>query len=162
MGKFDTTKTVCFSGHRDIDVSDKLFSDLYFALKFQIESGKDTFLTGMAKGFDLICGYAVLKLKKEYPHIKLVAVVPCDNQTRGFSPTELISYKKILKEAHEVVQTGKRYSAFSMKKRNEYMVANSSVLICYLKKDRSGTKNTVTSATKKGLAVFNIAEWASE
>ncbi len=157
MIEINSEKTISFSGHRNLLLTDYLYDTLYSLIESYINSGYNTFLLGMAKGFDLVCGLCLLKLQENYIHIKIIPVIPCDNQTEDFSCTEIISYKKIMTSAYDIVQTGKRRTAYSMRKRNRYLIDNSSLLICYLNYNKSGTYYTCNYAYQKGLEVINIA-----
>ncbi|MFI3166734.1 MAG: SLOG family protein [Bacillota bacterium] len=158
MIEFNIEKTMSFSGHRNIQLSDNLYQNLNNLILQYVKDGYDTFLLGMAKGFDLICGLCILKLREVYTHIKIIPVVPCDNQTESFSVSEMISYKKIMESAYEIIQTGKSQTAYSMRKRNRFLVDNSSILICFLTYNKSGTYYTCNYAYKKGVQVINIAD----
>lgn len=152
-------KTISFSGHRNIQLTDNLYKQLYDIIEEYVINGFDTFLLGMAKGFDLICGLCVLKLQEKYTDIKIFPVVPCDNQTEGFTYTEIIAYKKILNAAHDIIQTGKSRTSHSMHVRNRFLIDNSSVLICFLNYKKSGTYYTCNYGSKKGLKIINIADF---
>ena len=72
-------KTCCFTGHREIDEKDysklkKRTRDLIVSL---IEKGVVFFGAGGARGFDTLAAESVLELKKDYPQIKLILVLPC-------------------------------------------------------------------------------------
>ena len=46
-------------------------------------------------GFDTIAAFAVLKLKERYPDIRLILVLPCFSQTRGWSQEDIEIYDDI-------------------------------------------------------------------
>ena len=50
-----------------------------------IDNGVNTFLTGMALGADIWGAELVLRFKKKYPDIKLIAVLPCETQADRWS-----------------------------------------------------------------------------
>ena len=83
----DEKKTVCFTGHRQINKS-KL-KNLPMEIEKSISIGYDTFLSGGAIGFDQFAASHILRLKKKYPYIRLIFVLPCDkiimSQKWGFS-----------------------------------------------------------------------------
>ena len=54
-------------------------------------------------GFDTIAAFAVLKLKERYPDIRLVLVLPCFSQTRGWSREDIEIYDDIKQKADKVV-----------------------------------------------------------
>ena len=45
----------------------------------------------------------VLQLKMEFPHIKLIVVLPCRDQTRGWRGEDLRHYERVLSQADKVV-----------------------------------------------------------
>ena len=58
-----------------------------------IESGYRFFGSGGARGFDTVAAMAVLEFKKVHPDIKLILVLPCREQTRGWSETDVQKHK---------------------------------------------------------------------
>ena len=103
-------------------------------------------------GFDTIAAFAVLKLKERYPDIRLILVLPCFSQTRGWSQEDIEIYDDIKQKADKVVYTSQEY------KRNRHLVDNSSACISYLTENKGGTFYTVNYAKSKGVEVINIAE----
>lgn len=120
-----------------------------------IDAGYDTFLIGMALGFDTLCFNILEELRKE-KKIKIIACVPCKNQDYKFNITQEKEYRRMLSQADDAVYIEEEYSSKCMQKRNEYMVDNSSCLIAYLKRNFGGTANTVKYAEKKGVYIINI------
>ena len=123
-----------------------------------IEQGYRYFGAGGALGFDTLAAQTVLKLKSEYPEIKLILVLPCENQTRGWGRTNLEEYERIKALADKVVYTSKDYYSGCMHKRNRHLVDNSSLCICYLTEQSGGTAYTVNYARSQGLKIINVAE----
>lgn len=78
--------TCCFTGHRRIPLSKRkaVVQRLKTELSALINNGYQFFMAGGALGFDTIAAQTVLDLKEKYPHIKLILVLPCPNQTRGW------------------------------------------------------------------------------
>ena len=135
-------KTCVFTGHRDLgaDFSKK-------ALKKQIETlikeGVDTFLNGMAIGFDLLAAECVLGFAKKYTQVKLIACVPCYGQEKYFSETDKKRYVKILKKSHDTVILSDHYFKGCMQQRDKYMVERADVMIAYCTKTTGGAAYTV-------------------
>ena len=148
-------KTLAFTGHRDLP---KNFDKTALEKKIEeyILSGKDTFLVGMAVGFDTVCFQTVEKLKKIYKSVKIIACVPCENQQKNFSIFQKSEYARMLKQADKVILVSKEYTPYCMQKRNMFMVDNCSVLIAYLIKSTGGTANTVNYAIKQGVKIEMI------
>lgn len=108
--------------------------------------------------FDTIAAFAVLKLKERYPDIRLILVLPCFSQTRGWSQEDIEIYDDIKQKADKVVYTSQEYTRGCMHKRNRHLVDNSSACISYLTENKGGTFYTVNYAKSKGVEVINIAE----
>ena len=83
MIEFIKEKTLAVTGHRkiqadlDLEKLEKVFLD-------QIENGIDTFLVGMAIGFDILC-FQVLEKIRLTKNIKIIACIPCADQSKKFS-----------------------------------------------------------------------------
>lgn len=125
-----------------------------------IASIKDGYLyfgAGGALGFDTLAAQTVLNLKKDYPQIKLILVLPCKTQARGWKQEDIEEYNRIMKAADKVVYTSQDYYSGCMHKRNRHLVDNSSLCICYLNSNTGGTAYTVDYAKSVGCRVSNIA-----
>ena len=153
-------KTVCFTGHRTIPMLKKwkIEKKLKDTLETLIEEGYCYFGAGGALGFDTIAAQTVLNLKKKHPEIKLILVLPCKNQTRGWDEKDISAYESIIEQADKVVYTQEHYDRGCMFKRNRHLVDNSSVCVAYLSEEKGGTAYTVNYANQKGVKVINIAE----
>lgn len=153
-------QTCCFTGHRIIPsgMEQKLFRVTEKIVENAIKSGYRYFGVGGALGFDTIASLVVLKLRESYPSIKLILVLPCLNQTRGWSTEDIEIYENIKKQADKVVYTSKEYTRGCMHKRNRHLVNNSSLCICYLTEEKGGTYYTVKYAQENQLAVVNVVE----
>jgi len=152
-------RTACFTGHRTIPLLQrrKIEKKTEEALIEAIEQGYRFFGAGGALGFDTIAAQTVLRLKKNYPQIKLILVLPCLSQTRGWRPEDIAEYERIKASADKVVYTSREYTRDCMFKRNRHLVDNSSLCIAYLTENYGGTAYTVGYARSKGLIIRNIA-----
>lgn len=153
-------RTACFTGHRTIPFLQKrkIKKRTKQILIEAIEQAYRYFGAGGALGFDTLAAQTVLELKSEYPEIKLILVLPCENQTRGWERTDLEEYERIKADADKVVYTSKDYYSGCMHKRNRHLVDNSSLCICYLTEQSGGTAYTVNYARSQGLKIINVAE----
>ena len=153
-------KTCCFTGHRNIPLLKRkaVVRNLKNELTTLIDKGYQYFGAGGALGFDTIAAQTVLELKEQFPHIKLILVLPCETQTRGWKEKDIAIYEEIKRQADKVVYTSKEYTRGCMHKRNRHLVDNSSICIAYLTEQSGGTAYTVDYARKNGLTVINIAE----
>ncbi|MGN1104636.1 MAG: SLOG family protein [Candidatus Coproplasma sp.] len=135
-----------FTGHRKIK-GDLDINDLDITIKKLIDGGVTTFYNGMARGFDLLAAQCVLKFKREYPQIKLVACVPCPEQDKYFSLEEKRIYHSVIEKCDEVKLISKKYHSGCMYERNRFMVDNCAHLIAYYRGEEGGTEYTLNYAS---------------
>lgn len=103
------------TGHRPKDLpgscykrTDSYFNNLmnvaYVMLKHLIvEKEVDTVYLGGAQGWDTITFFAALKLKEEYPHLRLVLAIPFEEQVLGWLPKSVAEeFRKLDKEIMSV------------------------------------------------------------
>ena len=83
--------TCCFTGHRQIspEIMPTLATELESVLLRLIGDGFRFFCAGGALGFDTLAAETVLHLKMQYPQIRLILVLPCHEQTRGWKPEDV-------------------------------------------------------------------------
>ncbi len=123
-----------------------------------IEDGYLYFGAGGALGFDTLAAQTVLELKTIYPQIKLILVLPCLSQTKGWSARDVEIYEDIKQKADKVVYTSQEYTKGCMHKRNRHLVDNSNTCICYLTEKSGGTAYTVDYARNNNLSIINLGE----
>ena len=111
MKKHEKNIACCFTGHRKIpqrksgQIQERLRNEIVTA----IQNGYTFFYAGGAIGFDTMAAQAVLELKTQYPHIKLILVLPCVNQTDGWEQSDIDEYERIRDLADEVIYTSEEY-----------------------------------------------------
>jgi len=150
-------KTLAVTGHRMLSANfnkDKLKSVLE---KF-IERDFDTFLIGMALGFDTVCFQTLEKLKEKYPSIKIIACIPCLCQACKFNKAQKEEYDRMLSVADEKIILSTEYTPACMMKRNKFMVDNACALLAYLIRDYGGTANTVKYAEKMNIPIVYLKD----
>ena len=101
-------KTVCFTGHRvqklpwGSNESDercvKMKETLRKELEKAIMDGYNTFLCGMALGFDIICAEEVISFKKTNEDIKIYGALPCPDQQKKWHLRDRLRYQTLLKK----------------------------------------------------------------
>ena len=160
-------KTICFSGHRaeklpkNKEKFNNLIQDLSMEIDKAISEGYDTFIFGACYGFDLICAEQVLLRKQiiQYANpinIKLIAVVPFEEQAAKWGFQDRYKYFNILSKCDDVIILNKHFRTGCYHERNRYMVDNSSRLICYYDGSGGGTRYTVEYAKKRSIHIINI------
>ncbi len=152
-------KTCCFTGHRSMSGEEKLkvAVRLREIIAVQIKAGVVFYGAGGARGFDALAALTVLDMKKEYPQLRLILVLPCEDQTRGWRSEDIAVYEDIKRRSDKVVYVSREYTPDCMHRRNRHLVNHSGTCICYLTRSTGGTAYTVDYARKKGLHVINIA-----
>ena len=102
------TQTCCFTGHRLIsaDLYPKIQKRLEEGIINLISQGVKYFGSGGALGFDTLAALTVLSLKKQYPQIKLIMVLPCREQSKGWSEKDIATCTRILENADKGLYIG--------------------------------------------------------
>lgn len=152
--------TCCFTGHRALPPEERgaIAYQLEQTVIMLIQAGIRFFGAGGARGFDTLAAQTILKLRRKYPHIKLILVLPCLSQTQGWRDEDIKVYESIKTAADKVTYTSEKYTQGCMHKRNRHLVDHSSICVCYLTEDRGGTAYMVNYAKKQGLKVINLAD----
>ena len=150
----DKEKSCSFSGHRILP-RDFNVSEIEKAVYNAINDGFSTFLVGMAIGFDSVCFNVLEKIRRE-KEIKIVACVPCRDQSEYFNKKQKAEYERMIGSSDQTIYLAENYYDGCMQKRNEFMVDNSKRLICYLKSPYGGTYSTVKYAVENGLEIIDL------
>lgn len=73
----EKSKTVCFTGHSVLyEKREEIESKVEAAVRECIGNGYEVFIAGGAIGFDTLAAETVIKLRNEFPHIRLVLALP--------------------------------------------------------------------------------------
>lgn len=158
----------CFTGYRPAKFPFALSKNNPDYVKFEnsivqgiiklADEGCTEFYTGMAMGFDIIAAEMVMLLKKieKFSHIRLVCVLPFENQGDSFNDYWKKKYYDILKEADEKIILNKSYHTGCYQVRNKYMVDNCDYVFTWYDGQSGGTRNTIDYAIKIGRKVLNV------
>lgn len=159
----------CFAGQRPDKLLDsyyetrdnciKLKMRLAVAIEEMRGKGVTTFMPGMDMGTDIWCAEIVLDLKRAYPDevIRLVAVLPHENQAARWTEKYRERYFDILARCDEVVTLQAHFSKDCMFKRSHYMVNSSAHLIAVNGGKRGETRHTLAYASRKGLDIVTVS-----
>lgn len=152
----------CFiTGHREIEGDEAKLKRRVKTFLFGLATmGITSFYAGGARGFDMLAEECLLELKRErkhtFPDLRLILVLPCKDQAKGWSQTDSERYERIKKEADEVVCLSDTYYKGCMHVRNRYLVDHADCGLCYVRKDEGGTVFTVAYAEKQGKKLFRL------
>ncbi len=152
---------VCFTGHRPekLNMSERKIKKLLRpVIAKSIEEGYTTYITGMARGFDLLAADIVLEAKKRRSDIHLICALPIENFEKIWSPAEQRHYRAILSKADYIKVVSEHYSRSCFQVRNMYMVDRAARVICAYNGSAGGTLNTINYAKRNHVEVINILE----
>ena len=140
-------KTCCFFGHREVthNIRPKLTAIIE---KLIAEEGVTEFYVGNQGQFDSMV-YSVLKeLKAKYPQIRYTVVL-------AYMPDEhikeLYGEDTLYPDGLETVP-----KRFAISKRNDWMIQQSGIAVCYVYKITGGAAKFREKCVKKGLRVTQI------
>ena len=145
---------VAFSGHRNYDGSGagalrETVASLYAA-------GAREFRVGMAEGFDLAAGEAVMELMRCHGDVRLEAYVPWPLFFTGFKRENELRYFKILAAASVVRYVGAVYTDNIFLKRNDMLIDGVDCLVAWWHGRPSGTGYTVRQAKRQNIEIINL------
>ena len=158
----------CFTGHRPekliiserdiLVVENKIKKMLIPVIEKSIADGYKTFITGMARGFDMWAADIVLEEKINNPDIHLICALPIDNFEARWVIEEQEHYRDILSRADFIKTVSGYYYTGCFQARNEFMVNHSARVIAAFNGARGGTENTINYAKRNGVEVINILD----
>lgn len=138
-------KACCITGHREIPcekletVTEKLEEEIERA----IADGFTRFVTGMAKGVDLLFAELVIRQKERHPNLFLEAAIPYRNRLKTTDPL----FGKCFAACNGIHIQQEEYSKSCFMNRNRYMVSVCSRIIAvYDDRDKGGTLFTMRYA----------------
>jgi len=141
---------VTFCGHHAGYNEEEVSAWLNILLPMLIEGGADTFYLGGYGRFDELAASAVWRQKARYPGIQSVLIVPYPN--RKHDPA--LYDNSIYPQMKNVTPSS------AIPKRNNWMVANSDVVISGVVFKRGGAATTLSAAKrmKKVILQYPVAE----
>jgi len=152
-------ETACFTGHREMKMATgEVKRRLSELLDILISRGVLFYGCGGAWGFDFLAAEMVIEKKKTNPAVKLILVLPCKDQDKGWRPEQQATYAYIKTQADKTVYTAEKYFRGCMHKRNRHLVDNSKFCISLLEKHQGGTYYTFQYAMDKGLTIYNLSD----
>ena len=104
--------TCCFTGHREIPPEKRaeIAGRLEQVIVNLYQRGVRFYGAGGARGFDCLAAQTVLRLRESCPDMKLILVLPCLTQTRGWPAADVAEYERIKGLADKVVYTSQAYT----------------------------------------------------
>ena len=159
-------KTVFFSGHRperfpkyEPEEFKALIARLRTSISEAIDIGYSHFICGMASGWDIMSGEAVLYVRKNSKlHITLELAIPFQGHPdrRKLTSKDKSRYDYLLKEADTVTFYNESYYKGVFNDRDIYMADSSTLLICFWDGGPGGTSRAVKYALEQKLKIINL------
>lgn len=153
-------KSCCFTGHRHIPPAElaPLTAQLDAALTEAYAAGYRAFYAGGAMGFDNLAAERTLLFRKMHPDVKLYLLLPCRDQTNGWSMEEAARLYDLRAQSDGYRYVSDTYSSTVMQERNMALVASAELCIAYLRRYVSGAGQTFRAAARAGLTLVNLAD----
>ena len=170
LSDIDPSRAAAFSGYRKekikltekdtsyTSVRERIVRRTASAVLLLRDQGYNTFLGGMATGFDLWAGLAVLSLKKQLSDLRLIAVVPYRGQANGFPYEFKELHSAVLAAADRRVCLHDTCTRSCFHERNRAMLDHASALVCYFDGQSGGTAYTVDLARKRDMTILNLCD----
>lgn len=153
-------KKLPFNGNREKQGIKYLTSSLQLYIEQAVRCGFNTFISGMADGIDMICAEIVFNLiSRKEMKLNLVCAVPFKGHEQAITnPIDKYIYSMITQKS-SVIYVNDKKSRDSYKRRNQFMVDNSSLLIgAFNESDkRSGSMQTFNMAKRANLDIKMIS-----
>ncbi len=151
----------CFTGHRPEKLSipeKQLALLLEDEIRRAIGGGFTTYITGMAKGVDIVAGEIVLRLRERDDRLKLICALPYPDFGLHWSGGWTERFRRLLAAADLTRCVCRGFSNAAYQVRNEWMVDHSGLVIAVFSGEAGGTRNTLEYAAKRNVPCRVIRE----
>ncbi len=149
---------IAVTGHREFDPL-RLTQPLVDSIVeiSQRYDGVTTFWCGMAVGFDIAAGEAVLEARRRGANVRLCCVVPFVGHDKYLNEEITRRYSALLRSSSRVVILAEHYSIDAFHRRNDYLLEQADLVMTYYDgSKKGGTAYTVRHATKLRIPVINL------
>jgi len=134
---------------------ERVETELRNLIQRAINAGYDAFISGYARGADLIFARLVLEFQAEYP-VQLEATIPYAGRLKSNDP----EFQFLLARCNTVTVVSEQYSSGCFFTRNRYLVDRSDAVIAvYDGRQHGGTYQTISYARDSGrkIAFVHVA-----
>lgn len=150
----NTPHIVAFTGHRTYDHSaDELLAT---TIRHLYAEGARHFRVGMAEGFDLAAGRAVVDMMLSHSDIILEACIPWPSFASHFAAEERATYDTILGHATIVRYSDDAYHPAIFRHRNNMLVDGADVVVAWWSGATGGTAYTIKRAKAAHCPIVNL------
>ena len=112
-------ESCCFTGHRQIPQGkqEEIANRLERVIAALYQKGVRYYGARSAQGFDALAARTVIRLRENSPGMKLILVLLCLTQTRGWRLEDIVEYERIKAQADKVVYTSQQYTPDRQQRR---------------------------------------------
>jgi len=149
----------CFTGHRPeklrrSEMEIKL--DLECEIRNAVFDGLNVFISGMAKGVDIVAAEIVLRLREDGWPVRLICASPYPGFECNWNDCWRSRYRAIIRDADLVKYICSQYRKDCFQVRNEWLVDHSARIIAVYNGHPGGTRNTIEYALRQEIPVVKI------
>ena len=144
----------CFTGHRPEKLAipeEQMAARLEAEIKQAVDREFTTFLSGMAKGVDIVAAEIVLRLREGDDRLKLICALPHPGFGLHWGGGWTERFQRVLAQADLERTICPSFSYTSYQARNEWMCRHSALVIAVFNGEPGGTKNTLDYARRIGV-----------
>ena len=141
----------CFTGHRPEKLTmpeEQMAALLETEIRKAIDRQFTTFISGMAKGVDIVAAEIVLRLREQDKRLKLICALPHPGFGLHWGSGWTERFQSVLAQADLERTISPSFSYASYQARNEWICRHSGLVIAVFNGERGGTKNTLEYARK--------------
>lgn len=146
------------TGHRDYDPTrlDRPLVESLIEICGQFNESV-TIWCGMALGFDMAVGEAVIEAKGRGVDIHLICVVPFAGHYERLNQIDYDRYQTLLSVAERVIILSDHYDKLVFLHRNDYLLEQADMVVAYHNgTKKGGTAYTIRHATKMHIPIINL------
>lgn len=140
-------KTCCVTGHKDLpsEQMETVKAGLRREIEKAVADGYTEFMTGFSDGVEQCFVEIVAEMKKEYPKLRLTAVLPYQKRMDTLQARKRT--KSLLDACSEITVIQEEYEPSVYSRRNRYMVKQSGrVIAVYDGREKGGTVKMIRLA----------------
>ena len=150
-------KTCCFTGHRNLNhiQTDVATFQLFKVINDLVEDGYTHFISGFAKGADLLFADVITQFKKINSNISLEAAIPYKDNLN----CKVQGFNELLGKCDSITVVQEKYHISCFQKRSKYMVDSADVVVAVWDgKENGSIYNTISYAKSrsKRIIVINV------
>lgn len=146
----------CFTGHQPEKLEmkeEQIRPILMREIRWAVEDGYRTFITGMSPGVDIWAAGIIVEIKEFRNDIHLIAAVPYPGYGKTRDYRRNLQYKRVIERADYIKEICpvKQDNCFLL--RDRWMIDHSNRIIALYNGTPDGTRQAMEYAEKKGIEI---------